>query len=108
MTRVLAMSLLLWATSAQALTVKLAWDAATTGGVPENYVMYRKVGNGQFELLATIPVPTLTYTDNTAVLGLQCYHVTATNAGGESSPSNEACFQAVEKPGAPGQLRLVP
>lgn len=94
-------------TGAFALTVKLAWEAPAVG-VPDTYVLYRKIGNGQFELLVTIPAPTMTYTDTTAVIGQNCYHVTASNAGGESSPSNEACFSGQAATSAPQSLRIVP
>lgn len=105
----LALATVLLASQAQALTVKLAWDAPPlSSGIPDGYTMYRKIGNGQFELLATVGAITLTYTDNQAVLGQQCYHVTAFNAGGESPPSNEACFQGVQAPGSPQALRIVP
>lgn len=108
MRRVLtACAALLLATSAHAASVKLAWDAPAVG-VPDSYVMYRQVGSGQFELLATIPAASLTYVDTTAVLGTNCYHVTASNAGGESAPSNAVCFQAVSPPTPPQALRFIP
>lgn len=103
----LLLCMLLLTTQAAALTVKLAWDPPAVG-VPETYVLYRKIGTGQYELLATIPVPTLTYTDNTAVLGSNCYQVTASNSGGESLPSNIACFQGQTAPGPPQALRIIP
>lgn len=100
-------ALLLATSTAYAASVKLAWDAPAVG-VPDNYVMYRQVGSGQFELLATIPASSLTYTDTTAVIGQNCYHVTASNAGGESAPSNAVCFQAVSPPTPPQALRFIP
>jgi hypothetical protein len=70
-------------------TVSLTWDPPASG-TPDGYTMYRKTDMG-FELLKSIEAPTVTFTDDTAVRGTNCYHVTAYNDNGESPPSNERC-----------------
>jgi hypothetical protein len=56
---------------------------------PEGFYVYRKCGDGGYELIAvTYSDP---FTDTDVPKGVQCtYYVTAYNSAGESEPSNEA------------------
>lgn len=73
-------------------TVTLTWvDGKNPTGV--TYTVYRATGlcsgTPTFSKLAT-GVAVLTYADTTVTPGNYCYQVTATVAGLESSPSNQA------------------
>jgi hypothetical protein len=47
---------------------------------------------GAYILLATVPAPASSYTDNATLEGVNCYVVTAVDlTGNESDPSNQAC-----------------
>ncbi len=94
-----------------AATVPLTWDASVvdaTHSAPTEYKMYRAVGSGSMQPLASIPAPTLVYTDTSPAPGQSCYEVTAANAGGESLPSNRVCFSVPFPPNPPANLRLQP
>jgi hypothetical protein len=95
--------------------VMLKWDKPATG-VPQGYTVYRlQVPGGvceaivqpEMELLESIPaVEQPEYVDSNTVVGANYYHVTAYNTGGESLPSNQVCFQFMQKTSAPQNLRI--
>ena len=62
-------------------TATLSWPAPDNGGATiTGYNIYRSVGGGSFNLIATVPLTN--YTDPTFAAG-DVYHVTAVNSQGE-------------------------
>lgn len=86
--------------------IVLTWTAPTTGGAPTSYNVKRSTTTGTETTIASVPVPTTTYSDTTGVGGTKYFYVvTAVNATGESGPSNEASATFfLAAPGAPGSL----
>ena len=106
------LAVLLSVSVAQAVT--LEWDAPAVG-VPQGYTLYRQVVPGgvcgtailpNFEVKGSTLVGVREFTDSSPVIGANYYHVTAYNAGGESLPSNQVCFQSVQAPSSPQSLRI--
>lgn len=98
----------------QAIT--LEWDAPATGAIV-NYNVYRKAAPGvlcsatvvpesEFELIGSVAAPQLFTADNNPVIGANYYYVTASNVQEESLPSNQICFQRMQKPSPPQKLRF--
>jgi hypothetical protein len=69
----------------------LSWSAPDDHGSPiTSYTLYRKPAGGTFAQLASIAAGTTTYTDSAITTGqAYTYHLTATNANGESAASND-------------------
>ena len=68
----------------------------------------RKAGAGVFVTLATLAPGVTSLVDSPLGLGeTYCYRIVAVNAVGESAPSNEACAQVPDVPGAPSNVTLV-
>jgi hypothetical protein len=75
--------------------------AADFSNVPASFRLYRRAVNAPYELLQEIAVARLpdgtiaaefSTMDTTVAIGAEyCYQVSAANAAGESSPSNEGC-----------------
>jgi hypothetical protein len=117
----LSLILLLLASNLHADTFNLAWDAVTTdsnGNPPTSPLVSYKVYVSTSPIkatwpttiapYATIPAGTTTKTVTQSTLGKYYAVVSATNAIGESGPSNEVTFDVVSKPpGTPQSLRLV-
>jgi hypothetical protein len=88
---------------AQAASITLAWDPASSGGVPTGYIIERKQGAGAY---AEIARPAASpYTDTvTAVTSPVCWQARAYNQLATSGPSNEVCLSA---PSAPLNMVIV-
>lgn len=87
-------------------SIKLTWNAPTTGGAPTSYNVKRGTSAGTETQLATVPVAQTNFTDSTGTGGTTYFYIiTAVNSGGESAPSNEvsAIFLAAA-PGSPSGL----
>jgi hypothetical protein len=69
----------------------LSWAAPDDHGSPiTSYTLYRKPAGGAFAKLASIAAGATSYTDSAITSGqAYTYHLTATNANGESAPSND-------------------
>ena len=94
----------------------LSWVAPTTNtdGSPltdlDSYRVYRRSSatTGAYALLATVPAPATTYTDNATLEGVNCYVVTAVDDDGNVSDfSNQAC-KTIDtlRPNAPSGLTV--
>jgi len=90
-------------------SIVLTWTAPTVGGAPTSYNVKRGTTGGTEVTIASVPVPTVTYSDTTGVGGTKYFYVvTAVNSAGESAPSNEASATFfLAAPGAPGGLTAV-
>lgn len=83
------------ANAAKPGSINLRWVQSTTPGVTNNKI-YRRTSSGSYP---PTPVATINPTTSYRDAGLSsrttyCYVVTATSAGGNSAPSNEACATA--------------
>ena len=57
----------------------------------DGFYVYRKCGDGEYELIANVSSKHNYYTDEDVPEGVQCtYYITAYNSAGESQASNEA------------------
>ena len=84
-----------------ALLAALSWVDNSTNEAGFN--VYRRLGAGQFERIASVGADGVTYVDPASAPGA-CYQVTAFNAIGESAPTNTACLDTV--PNAPDGLTV--
>ena len=98
-------------TATVASSIQLNWSAPSSNGGTSvtSYGIYRGTAAGTESLLASVPAPSLVYTDASAVVGQNYfYQVTAVNAVGESSRSNEVSGKLpVPAPSAPSSLTAV-
>jgi len=79
----------LTATAINSSRVDLGW--VDTSNNETGFIIERAVGAGAFSTLTTVAANTVTYSDTTVVeVTTYTYRVTATNAGGNSAPSNTA------------------
>jgi hypothetical protein len=93
---------------AQALPgARLTWDAATTGGAPDTYVIERRIGpTGAWVAIGTVAATVRTYTDSTLQPGTTYfYQVLAQNIAGVSAPSNMVSLSVPTAPQMPVNLR---
>lgn len=74
--------------------IKLTWSynlLHEDSAYVEGFHVYRKCGDGQYELIADTSRFDQLFTDTDVPEGVQCtYYVTAYNSAGESGPSSEA------------------
>ena len=82
--------------------ITLTWTAPTSGGPPTGYKVERGTSAGTETLIATVPVPSLTYVDTNGVGGTTYFYVVvATNSAGDSPKSNEvSSIFLLDPPGA--------
>ena len=84
--------------------VVVTWTAPTDGADPTQYKVFRqKVGDTENQVIATLHVPTLTYTDDTVEEEIWYYYqVRAINDAGESTASRSRPIKTtVQTPGVP-------
>lgn len=92
MKKLFALLLFAFATTLNAASVTLQWDAPATG-VPTTYHIERKAvvcgGPGAFTEITTVPATQLTFVDSTLVPGTDyCFRVAASNPTSKSAYSN--------------------
>ncbi len=88
-------------------SVSLSWVAGVGGDPVTGFHVQRgMISGGPYTIVGTVPAGTLTYLDVNVTAGSTYYYVvTAYNAGGESSKSNEVtCTLPVQAPQAPTSL----
>ena len=72
----------------------LSWSSSSLFEGSRNadgFHVYRKCGDGEYELIANVSPLHTFFTDRDVPKGVKCtYYVTAYNSAGESEPSNEA------------------
>ena len=93
-------------------SVSLSWTASSDAAANPTlgYNVYRLAGacpasgTAGFTKINTSQVTTPTFSDATVAIGQNCYYVTSTLNGAESSPSN--LVSAVVLPGAPTLLKV--
>lgn len=93
-----------WPLNAQGShNITLSWTAPTTGGAPTTYNVKRGTATGTEVKIATVNVPSTTYSDTNGVAGTTYFYViSASNQFGESPNSNEVSATFLgDKPGAP-------
>lgn len=72
-------------------TLTMTWDYSQNPDRPASgFIVYRRLGSGEFELLAVLPLEQ-TYTDESARRGENCYYVVAYDDLEESTESNHLC-----------------
>jgi fibronectin type 3 domain-containing protein len=84
--------------------ISLRWSppASDGGALVTGYRVYRGTSNGSMSLLASIGAANTSYTDSSVTGGATYFYaVTAVNAVGESSASNQLSATAWSVPGAP-------
>ena len=91
------------ATAVSASKINLLWDDSDTSVT--GYNIERATDGVNFSLLATTPATTKSYSDTSVTAGTSYqYRVRATNAAGNSAPSNIATATPLTPPVAPGTL----
>ncbi len=75
------------ATRMSCTEIELIWSDSSS--YTDSFYVYRKCGNGEYELIAD--TSWMFFTDTQVPAGVECtYYVTAHNSAGQSEPSNEA------------------
>lgn len=77
--------------------VKLTWDPNDPSEALTKYTLYEKVGSN-YQKIADITAPTVTYVITNVVPGRHVYVCTASNSWGESGYSNEAVTPNLNQP----------
>lgn len=87
-------------------TVSLAWDSNPSSDQVIRYsVYYLPPGATTFTKLADVLAPTTSYTTPSLSAGTYSFRITASNATGESVPSNTVVTPSTP-PAAPTNLRI--
>lgn len=86
-----------------AQTVSLSWNVTAWTDPAVSVHVYRTItGQGKWQLIATVPIATTTYTDTPPATGSYNYRIVEVDAAGdESLPTPTLTFVIVPRPGTP-------